>query len=104
LVYAAWSAGVVVSLLETRKTMTTVSGSEVIKPLLSESDNDDNLVHIMCCRDNDVALCGTDISDAPILDDGWYEEDCVVCDNLGDLKKKTRCQVCPTSRGDVTGL
>jgi hypothetical protein len=77
--------------------MTITSGSEQVVGERT-CDDDDNLIHIMCCEDNDVSLCGVDISDAPIFPDGWYADDCIVCDHLGDLKKKARCLVCPRSK------
>ncbi len=60
-------------------------------PERSSVDQDDELVHQVCCRDNDVALCGRDVSLAAWRDDGELDRpnDCVVCEDLN------RGYVCP---------
>lgn len=42
-------------------------------------DSGDELHHYFCC-DEDLALCGRDISDLPVVHTG--EHVCVVCDDL----------------------
>ena len=58
-------------------------------PERSSVDQDDELVHQVCCRDNDVALCGRDVSLAEWRTTPAHERDCVVCDDLN------RGRVCP---------
>jgi hypothetical protein len=41
-----------------------------------------DLQHVACCRNDDMALCGTDVTDAPWLDD---ETSCVVCVDLDEF-------------------
>lgn len=41
-----------------------------------------NMSHIVCC-DDDIALCGIDVSDTPWRDDD-FEVECVVCAELED--------------------
>jgi hypothetical protein len=54
--------------------------------------DDDELIHITCCND-DVALCGTDVSDAPVK--GWDTypdpDDCIVCEEIDNT---TGCPEC----------
>lgn len=51
----------------------------------SRSADDDDLDHIFCACDEDHALCGTDVTDAPIIEDGPVEDECVVCADLDRL-------------------
>jgi hypothetical protein len=51
--------------------------SPAIAPAVSQQDTDD-LNHIVCC-DDDLALCGTDVSAAHWSED---ETDCLVCLDL----------------------
>jgi hypothetical protein len=81
----------------------TIFGSEYAEADLEALGHDNDLIHIMCCKNRDVALCGDDITGSPVLEDGEYDDDCVVCDYLGNLKKKEKCKVCPVTRGDVSG-
>lgn len=46
------------------------------------SDLPDTLYHVTCC-DDDIALCGQDVSDYPETD-GDGELHCVVCEDLDD--------------------
>ena len=71
------------------------------EPAVVETHHDDDLDHIMCCRDDDLALCGRDISDHELLDDDeLFDEEslCIVCDHLADdtLQDPLDCaQACP---------
>lgn len=56
------------------------------------------LVHVVCCRDENLALCGTDVSGHP-----WRQcrpEDCVVCADMGRNRACPRQGSCP---GAATG-
>ena len=48
---------------------------------------DDDIVHITCC-DDDLALCGTDVSDCDDSDD---DETCVVCVDLANAPCSAGC-------------
>lgn len=62
-------------------------------PCEMAEDDDDSLTHLFCdCRGEDIALCGSDLSDAEDAD--FYaseDEACVVCADL-DL---THDKICP---------
>jgi hypothetical protein len=49
---------------------------------LTRSTDDDNVSHVVCECDPDLALCGTDVSEAPWLTDEDQDAECVVCDDL----------------------
>lgn len=66
------------------------STSTAIKPAqkpTSEAGNWD-VWHVFCCDEN-LALCGTDVTNFPITD-GDGELMCVVCDELDSIP----CEVC----------
>lgn len=61
------------------------------QPATTGTGGDDELHHAWCC-DEDVALCGTDISDAETTDgEGWLH--CVVCVELEAAD--VPCPKCP---------
>lgn len=89
--------------------MTSSSGSDHLVHEVNEEEEEDDydgsseIVHTMCCKDEDLSLCGIDLSDADFLESGRdYDDDCVVCEDLRVLPKKTRCKICPKVRGDVS--
>lgn len=56
---------------------------ELTKPLsvLDDDDNDDDVEHLVCCDEN-ISLCGEDVSDRNMIDDSdglSYEGVCVIC-------------------------
>ncbi len=54
--------------------------------------SNDSLIHITCCHDGDVSLCGLDVSaDAEAGDDELA--DCVVCCELDDDDNYCPCFV-----------
>lgn len=62
------------------------------QPVDLDEDDGDSLTHLFCeCMGNDIALCGSDISDA---DDGEFyyagSDACVVCLDL-DKTHDDRC-------------
>lgn len=71
---------------------TEMTPDEVTKGV---TDDTDNLVHVFCCRDEDLGLCGVDLTDANPVDDVPYDNDCIVCDELQNLDEKKCCQCCP---------
>lgn len=42
--------------------------------------SDDNLTHDVCEHDLDTALCGSDVTDAPLVDND--DDQCIVCADL----------------------
>lgn len=46
-------------------------------PTVDDDDKDD---HWVCCRNDDVSLCGKDVMDLPVLE--FEEASCRACDNL----------------------
>lgn len=67
--------------------MTTSSTLE--KPDKTDSGGKDNLDHLYCPCDEDIALCGTDISEADDLENFPEDDLCVVCYHLmGQLCKR----------------
>lgn len=46
-----------------------------------DADSDDELTHVCCCRDEDVSLCGVDLTDSN-WDHDKQNLQCVVCDDL----------------------
>jgi hypothetical protein len=66
------------------------------RPLGSDLEpGDDEPHHVVCCRDENLALCGTDVTD-----DAWRSDEvppsCVVCDDL--LRNPSFCPLlgwCP---------
>lgn len=61
--------------------MTTAPTPAVVSAETTTGSSDD-LNHIYCPCDPDIALCGTDISDYAFAEDD--ETDCVVCTDLED--------------------
>jgi hypothetical protein len=59
------------------------------------ADRDDELLHVVCCVDNDVALCSTDVTGAP-WDTG--NQDCVVCIDLERSRTCPRFDRCRKAR------
>lgn len=55
-------------------------------PTSTDSD-DDELIHVSCKCDPDVALCGADLTGCPMI--GWDDyptpKDCLVCGELDEL-------------------
>ena len=47
-----------------------------------ERSDDDDLDHLHCCFDADVALCGADVSGAQFAEVESMDELCVVCEDL----------------------
>ena len=58
-------------------------------------DGDDSLDHFYCCEDENLALCGADVTDSPIVDQAAHP--CVVCT---DLDVPDACY-CPRARADL---
>lgn len=61
----------------------------------STSSDDDDLGHTYCCLDENVGLCGADLTDAPEMDGCT---DCVVCidlDRVGDYCPRRDFAPCP---------
>jgi hypothetical protein len=49
-----------------------------LTPELGDTDTDGNgITHVVCCNE-DIALCGTDVSGQPFVG-GDFPVDCVVC-------------------------
>jgi len=72
-------------------------------PVLSASvPSDDCLDHVTCCGDDNLALCGTDVTA-----DEWIPEDspttCVVCASLEESTNAADscATTCPKLRKDV---
>jgi hypothetical protein len=63
-----------------------VSAAVALRPEASTSDtstdDDDGLVHWVCCHDEDAAYCGTPMADAVLIPTPG-DADCVVCVDLG---------------------
>lgn len=58
-----------------------------------QAGSDDELNHIVCCDDDTVALCGTDVTEFEWRED--EETTCVVCAYLDELEGETCDGVCP---------
>lgn len=76
--------------------MTAAMAAPEIQEAAIDGSGDDGLVHVACCRDGDVALCGEDVTGLEVVDDIDTPDDCVVCD---DLNRVDCCSVCPRMRG-----
>lgn len=70
----------------------------VINIVLDET-NEDGLEHVMCCKDDDVLLCGMDGKNMPINDEENVEITCVVCYHIEIAQYEARsCIGCPKRR------
>lgn len=59
--------------------MTTLIVVPVPVPV-PEDDDDDNTIHKICCEDDNVALCGEDVTDHEWAPAGWDgEATCAGC-------------------------
>jgi hypothetical protein len=69
-----------------------------------QATDDDELDHITECHNDDRALCGADLSDAPWVDEWDDSRLCVVCSDLDDLHCGCDCGCCDgdeeTTHGD----
>jgi hypothetical protein len=61
---------------------------------LDDSAREDGLNHVFCCRDENLGLCGKDLTGWPI--DDTVPTTCVVCVDLDGLEC---CESCPKGRG-----
>lgn len=62
-----------------------------------------DVFHTTCCEDDDLALCGLDVSDLPFTD-GEDEQNCIVCEDLY-LNHPSDCPrfgVCPVWAGIIS--
>lgn len=59
-------------------------------------EKDDHLCHLVCCVDDDIGVCGTDLSRCTTF---VYDPDdpCVVCDDLWHLEVCPHGLLCPPS-------
>ena len=66
-------------------------------PVLAPSNTDvnDRTTHVICCN-WDIALCGLDVSDEPVVPDG-VGHDCIVCLDL----EEQRCPDCGTEPAET---
>jgi len=69
-------------------TAPTIHGVTIVTSPIA---GDDELHHICCCVDDDLALCGRDVSDEPYLDNCDGERDCLVCKYLDAKECVGRC-------------
>lgn len=61
-----------------------MSTQTVNEPATTDSSDDDTLVHVTwCCNDN-RSLCGVDLSDAPWKYDAEPPEECIVCNEMDE--------------------
>lgn len=61
-------------------------------PLSAPSNGASDLVHDPCCRDDSVALCGTDVTDQPYT---CKPIDCVLCVLVhAEIELNGRCGAC----------
>jgi hypothetical protein len=61
-----------------------VTAATVVLPASVPSATRDELVHVICCRDDDpgeIALCGTGVADEPMVVPGM-KTTCIVCADL----------------------
>lgn len=65
-------------------------------PATPDTDSSDD--HWVCCRNDNIGYCGTDVSDLPWTD--FDRASCVVCDDLDESIDADTCpltgQPCPT--------
>lgn len=54
------------------------------QPAPVRADRDDDLIHTTCCHDDDLALCGADLTGEPWTEGG--DNLCVVCEALLDAE------------------
>lgn len=56
-------------------------------PAVAATDDDDNLIHLICACDPDRGLCGVNLAGAPVVAAGDCPDEprCVVCVDLGPL-------------------
>jgi len=54
------------------------------KPATTPPFLDDEPSHIVCCVDENIGLCGTDLTNVPWVDDDT-PTGCVVCSDLHDV-------------------
>jgi hypothetical protein len=57
--------------------------------ILEDDDEGDDLVHAYCCDEN-ISICGLDITDHAEIDWWGEERDCIVCLEL----EKLPCERC----------
>lgn len=57
------------------------------------------LFHIMCCADENLGLCGIDLTDVPVVEScPEDDQDCVVCEDISPVVGEgTKCPGCPTT-------
>ena len=58
-------------------------------------DQDDELCHQVCCRDDNRALCGRDVTEATWRLKGSPSFDCVVCEDLNQASYCPIVGACP---------
>lgn len=64
----------------------------------STGGDSDDLWHVYCCKDEDLGLCGTDLSDMEECEPDVCDDICIVCDDIDNLEDA--CKACPlTLRG-----
>lgn len=59
-----------------------------LETIVIDTDAEGELGHVYCeiCHpDGDMALCGTDVSDYEITDEGYEEAECIVCREVDDI-------------------
>lgn len=61
-------------------TIYTVPTAPTLTTDLAGGGDDDELVHLYCCEDENVGLCGTDLTGVPVTSE--IDRDCVVCVDL----------------------
>lgn len=61
--------------------MTTAISEAPLVTTDGPNGTDDDLDHLFCCDEN-VAMCGADISDDEIVEDGSLLFPCVVCKDM----------------------
>lgn len=62
-------------------------------PAAPADNGDDNLEHLYCCDEN-VALCGADLTNATLNHYPAPEDECVVCYTLDDNDPNSPCALC----------
>lgn len=68
-----------------------------LAPSTTDITTDDELDHITCCVDENISLCGLDLTDVPWVDD--FTNLCRMCAELDDVPDDTPedepCRACP---------
>lgn len=77
----------------------TIEAVETIESVGVEEE--DELDHIICCKDENIALCGIDLTNVAWTEwNGPKPEDCIVCEHMFQTLEAKQWKNCRCPRGN----